>query len=170
MWNVAYSFLITMGPQGIGKTIFVQTIVNDSIELETIATPTKNNVEDYNIADEHRCCPSQERDGQLEEVVVLTSFIGQLYQSFVWMFIYSVFNICRHMNELLIMGLLLWRFFITLFSYTLTINHPTYVYVKWSQFRVWKRQYHLQVVIYCSQEVFLLPRNEISQIGNWYCQ
>ena len=112
------------GPQGIGETIFVQTIVNDSIELETIATPTNNNVEDYNIADEHRCCPSQERDGQLEEVVVLTSFIGQLYQSFVWMFIYSVFNICRHMNELLIMGLLLWRFFIMLFSYTLAIKPP----------------------------------------------
>ena len=104
MWNVAYSFLIMTGPQGIGETIFVQTIVNDSIELETIATPTNNNVEDYNIADEHRCCPSQERDGQLEEVVVLTSFIGQLYQSFVWIFINSVYNICRHMNELLIMG------------------------------------------------------------------
>ena len=124
MWNVAYSFLIMTGPQGIGETIFVQTIVNDSIELETIATPTNNNVEDYNIADEHRCCPSQERDGQLEEFVVLTSFIGQLYQSFVWMFIYSVFNICRHMNELLIMGLLLWWFFIMLFSYTLAIKPP----------------------------------------------
>ena len=92
------------GPQGIGETSFVQTIVNDSIELETIAAPTSNNVEDNNIADEHRCCPSQERDGQLEEVVVLTSFIGQLYQSFVWMFIYSVYNICRDTNELLIMG------------------------------------------------------------------
>ena len=45
------------GPQGIGEPIFVQTVVNDSIELDTIATPTTNNVEDYNIADEHRCCP-----------------------------------------------------------------------------------------------------------------
>ena len=72
-----------MGPQGIGEPIFVQTVVNDSIELETIATPTTNHVEDYTIADEHRCCPSPERDGQLEEVLVLTSFIGQLYQSFV---------------------------------------------------------------------------------------
>ena len=68
-----------MGPQGIGETIFVQTIVNDSIELETIAILTNNNVKDYNIVDEHRCCPSQERDGQLEEVAVLTSFIGQSY-------------------------------------------------------------------------------------------
>ena len=92
------------GPQGIGETSFVQTIVNDSVELETIATPTNNNVEDDNIADEHRCCSSQERDGQLEEVVVLTSCIGQLYQSFVWMFIYSVYCICRDMNKLLIMG------------------------------------------------------------------
>ena len=83
MWNVAYSFLIMTGPQGIGEPIFVQTVVNDSIELETIANPTTNNVEDYNIADEHRCCPLPERDGQLEEVLVLTSFIGQLYQSFV---------------------------------------------------------------------------------------
>ena len=78
------------GPQGTGETSFVQTIVNDSIELETIATPTNNNDEDNNISDEHRCFPSQERDGQLEVFVVLTSFIGQLYQSFVCMFIYSV--------------------------------------------------------------------------------
>ena len=92
------------GPQAIGETSFVQTIVNDSIELETIATPTNNNIEDDNIADKHRCFPSQERDGQLEEIVVLTGFIGQLYQSFVLMFIYSVYNICRDMNELLIMG------------------------------------------------------------------
>ena len=83
MWNVAYSFLIMTGHQGIGEPIFVQTDVNDSIELETIATLTTNNVDDYNIADEHRCCPSPERHGQLEEVVVPTSFIGQLYQSFV---------------------------------------------------------------------------------------
>ena len=55
----------------------------DSIELETIATPTNTNDEDDNIADEHRCFPSQERDGQLEEIVVLTSVIGQVYQSFV---------------------------------------------------------------------------------------
>ena len=53
------------GPQGTGKTSFVQTIVNDSIELETIATLTNNNNEDNNIADEHGCFPSQERDGQL---------------------------------------------------------------------------------------------------------
>ena len=92
------------GPQGTGKTSFVQTIVNDSIELETIATPTNNNNKDDNIADKHRCFPSQERDGQLEEIVVLTSFIGQVYQSFVLTFIYSVYNICRDMNELLIMG------------------------------------------------------------------
>ena len=104
MWNVAYSFLIMTGPQGTGETSFVQTIVNDSIELETIATLTNNNDEDDNIADEHRCFPSQERDGQLEEILVLTSFIDQLYQSFVWMFIYSVYNICRDMIELLIMG------------------------------------------------------------------
>ena len=104
MWNVAYSFLIMMGPQGIGETSFVQTIVNDSIELETIATPTNNNDEDDNIADAHRCFPSQEREGQLEEIVVLTSFIGQLCQSFAWMFIYSVYNIFMDMNQLLVMG------------------------------------------------------------------
>ena len=75
----------------------------DSIELETIATPTNNNDEDDNIADEQRCFPSQERDGQLEEIVVLTSFIGHIYQSFVLTFIYSVYNICRDINELLIM-------------------------------------------------------------------
>ena len=92
------------GPQGTGKTSFVQTIVNDSIQLETIATPTNNNNKDDNIADEHRCFPSQERDGQLEEIVVLMSFIGQAYQSFVLTFMYSVYNICRDMNELLIMG------------------------------------------------------------------
>ena len=34
------------GPQGTGKTIFVQIIVNASIELETIPTPTNNNNED----------------------------------------------------------------------------------------------------------------------------
>ena len=93
-----------MGPQGTGETSFVQTIVNDSIELETIATPTNNNDKDDNIADEHRCFPSQERDGQLEEIVLHTSFIGHVYQSFVLTFIYSVYNICRDMNELLIMG------------------------------------------------------------------
>ena len=42
------------------------------------------------------CFPSQERDGQQEEVVVLMSFIGQVYQS-------SVYNICRD-NELITMG------------------------------------------------------------------
>ena len=83
MWDVAYSFLIMTSPHEIGEPIFVHAVVNDTIELETIATLTTNNVDDYNIADEHRCCPSPERDGQLEEVVVLTSFIGQLYQSFV---------------------------------------------------------------------------------------
>ena len=93
-----------MDPQGTGKTSFVQTIVNDSIELETIATPTNNTNEDDNIADEHGCFPSQERDGQLEEIVVLTSFIGQVYQSSVLTYIYSVYNICRDMNELIIMG------------------------------------------------------------------
>ena len=82
--------LIMTGPLGTGKTRFVQTILNDSIQLETIASPTNNNNEDDNIADEHRCLPSQERDGQLEEIVVLTSFIGQVYQSFVLTFIYSV--------------------------------------------------------------------------------
>ena len=91
------------GPQGTGKTSFVQTIVNDSIELETIATLTNNSNEDDSIADEHGCFPSQERDGP-EEIVFLTSFIGQVYQSFVLMFIYSVYNICRDMNELIIMG------------------------------------------------------------------
>ena len=65
--------------------------------------PSRNRRND-NIADEHRCFLSQERHGQLEEIVVLKSFIGQLYQSLVWMFIYSVYNICRDMNELLIMG------------------------------------------------------------------
>ena len=93
-----------MGPQGTGETSFVQTIVNDSIELETIATLTNNNDEDDNIADEHSCFPSQERDGQLEEIVLHMSFIGHVYQSFVLTFIYSVYNICRDMNELLIMG------------------------------------------------------------------
>ena len=92
------------GPQGTGKTIFVQTIVNDSMESETIATPTNNNNEDDSIADEHGCFPYQERDGQLEEIVVLMSFIGQVYQSFLLTFIYSVYNICRDMNELIIMG------------------------------------------------------------------
>ena len=92
-------FLIMRGPQGTGKTSFVQTIVNDSIELETIATPTNNNDEDDNIADEHRCFRSRERDGQLEEIVVPTSFIGKVYQSFVLTLIYSVYNICRDMNE-----------------------------------------------------------------------
>ena len=83
MWDVVYSFLIMTGPHEIGEPIFVQAVVNDTMELETIATLTTNNVGDYNIADEHRCCPSPERDGQLEEVVVLTSFFGQLYQSLV---------------------------------------------------------------------------------------
>ena len=89
--------------------------------------PSRNR-RNNNIADEHRCFPSQERDGQLEEIVVLNSFIGQLYQSFVWMFIYSVYNICRDMNELLIMGCLLWPLFIMLFSYTSAIK-PPYIYV-----------------------------------------
>ena len=97
-------FLIMTGPQGTGKTSFVQTSVNASIELETIASRTNNNNEDNSIADEHGCFPSQERDGQQEEIVVLTSFIGQLYQSFVLTFISSVYNICRDMNELIIMG------------------------------------------------------------------
>ena len=92
------------GPQGKGKTSFAQTIVNASIELETIATRTSNNNEDESIADEHGCFASQERDGRQEEVVVLMSFIGQVYQSFVLMFISSVYNICRDMNELIIMG------------------------------------------------------------------
>ena len=83
MWDVAYSFLIMTGPHEIGEPIFVQAVANDTMELETIATLTTNNVGDYNIADEHRCCPSPERDGQLEEVVVLMSFFGQLYQSLV---------------------------------------------------------------------------------------
>ena len=72
-------FLIMMGPLGTGETRFVQTILNDSIQLEKISSPTKNNDKDDNIADEHRCFPSQERDGQLEEIVVLTSFIGQVF-------------------------------------------------------------------------------------------
>ena len=97
-------FLIVTGPQGTGKTSFVQTIVNASIELETIATQTKNNNEDDSIEDEHGCFPSQERDGQQEEIVVLMSFIGQVYQSFVLMFISSIYNTCRDMNELIIMG------------------------------------------------------------------
>ena len=82
--------LIMMGPQGTGKTSFVQTIVNASIELETIATWTNNNNEDDSIPDEHGFFPSQERDGQQEEIVVLMSFIGQVYQSFVLTFISSV--------------------------------------------------------------------------------
>ena len=90
------------GPQGTGKTRFVQTIVNASIELETIATRTNNNNEDDSITDEHGYFPSQERDGQQEEVVDLTSFIGQVYQSFVLTFISCVYNICRDMNELII--------------------------------------------------------------------
>ena len=92
------------GAQGTGKTSFVQTIVNDSIELETLATLTNNNNKDDSVVDEHGCFPSQERDGQLEEIGVLTSFIGQVYQSFLLTFIYSVYNICRDMNELIIMG------------------------------------------------------------------
>ena len=92
------------GPQGKGKTSFDQTIVNASIELETIGTRTSNINEDESIADEHGCFPSQERDGRQEEVVVLMSFIGQVYQSFVLMFISSVHNICRDMNELIKMG------------------------------------------------------------------
>ena len=87
-----------MGPQGTGKTSFVQTIVNASIELGTIATQTNNNNKDDSIAEEHGCFPSQERDGQQEEIVVLTSFIGQVCQSFVLMFISSVYIICRDMN------------------------------------------------------------------------
>ena len=82
--------LTMTGPLGTGKTWFVQTILNDSIQLETIACPTNNNDKDNNIADEHRCLPSQERDGQLKEIVVLASSIGQVYQSFVLTFIYSV--------------------------------------------------------------------------------
>ena len=39
-------FLIMTGPQGTGKTSFVQTIVNASIELETIGTRTNNNNKD----------------------------------------------------------------------------------------------------------------------------
>ena len=97
-------FLIMTGPQGTGKTSFVQTIVNASIELETIATQTNNNNEDDSIADEHGCFPSQERDGQQEEIVALTSFIGQVYQSFVLTLISSIYNICRDMNELIRMG------------------------------------------------------------------
>ena len=91
-------------PQGTGKTSFVQTIVNASIELETIATWTNNNKEDDNIAHEQGCFPSQERDGQQEEIVVLTSFIGQVYEFFVLTFISSVYNICMYMNELITMG------------------------------------------------------------------
>ena len=72
-------FLIMMVPLGIGKTRFVQTILNNSIQLEKIASLTNNNDKDDNIADEHRFFPSQERDGQLEEIVVLTSFIGQVF-------------------------------------------------------------------------------------------
>ena len=72
-------FLIMMGPLGTGETRFVQTILNDSIQLEKISSLTNNNDENDNIADEHRCFPSQERDGQLEEIVVLTSFIGQVF-------------------------------------------------------------------------------------------
>ena len=70
------------------------------------------------------------------------------------------------MNELLVMGFVLR--IMAVFHYAVLIHID--FYVKWSQFREWKRQYHLHVVIYCSQEVFLLPHNEISQIGNWYCQ
>ena len=44
---------IMTGPQGTGKTSFVPTIVNASIELETIATRTNNNNKDDSIADEH---------------------------------------------------------------------------------------------------------------------
>ena len=96
--------LIITDPQGTGKASFVQTIVDASIELETIATRTNNNNEDNSIADEHGCFHSQERDGQQEEIVVLTIFIGQVYQSFVLMFISSVYNICRDTNELIRMG------------------------------------------------------------------
>ena len=97
-------FIIMTGPNGTGKTSFVQTIVNASIELETIATWTNNNNEDDSIADEHGSFPYQKRDGQQEVIVVLTSFIGQVYQSFVLTFISSVYNICRDMNELIRMG------------------------------------------------------------------
>ena len=94
-------FLIMTGPQGTAKTSFVQTIVNASIELETTATRTNNNNEDNSIAGKHASSPSQERDGQQEEIVVLLSFIGQVYQSFDLTFISSVYNIYRDMNELI---------------------------------------------------------------------
>ena len=115
--------LTMTGPRGTGKTSFVQTIVNASIELETTATRTNNNNEDDSIADEDGCFPSQERDGQQEEIVVLTSFIGQVYQSFVLTFISSMYNICRDMNKLI-----LWPLFILPFSYTSAIK-PPYIHV-----------------------------------------
>ena len=78
------------GPQGIGEPIFVQTVVNDSIELETIATPTTNNVEDYNIADEHRCCPLPERDGQTRR----GSCSYKFYRSIIPILCLNVYLLC----------------------------------------------------------------------------
>ena len=77
MWHIPYYDR----PSGAGKTSFVQTIVNDSIELETIATLTNNNHEDDSIADEHGCFPSQERDGQLEEIVVFLQVLLVKYSN-----------------------------------------------------------------------------------------
>ena len=96
--------LIMMGPQRTGKTSFVQTIVNASIELETIATQTNNNNENDSIPDEHGFFPFQESNGQQKEIVARRSFIGQVYQSFVLTFISSAYNICRDMNQLIRMG------------------------------------------------------------------
>ena len=44
-------------------------------------------------------------------------FHCQVYKSFVWTFISSMYSICRDMNELILMGRLLWLVYIQPFSY-----------------------------------------------------